>query len=43
MRARHMLLIKPVEPKILVLQGQKVMLDFELAEFASPSPRASVP
>jgi ORF6N domain-containing protein len=32
MRAHHMLLIKPVEPRILVLRGQKVMLDSELAE-----------
>jgi|SRR5579863_7387862 len=32
MRPRHMLLIKPIEPRILVLRGQKVMLDSELAE-----------
>ena len=32
MRPRHMLLIKPIEPRILVLRGQKVMLEFELAE-----------
>lgn len=32
MRARHLLLIKPVEPRIVVLRSQRVMLDFELAE-----------
>jgi phage regulator Rha-like protein len=32
MRARHLLLLKPIEPRILILRGQKVMLDSELAE-----------
>ena len=32
MRERHLLLVKPVEPRILILRGQKVMLDSELAE-----------
>ena len=32
MRIEHMVLIKPVEPKILVLRGMRVILDSELAE-----------
>jgi phage regulator Rha-like protein len=32
MRERHLLLVKPVEPRILILRGHKVMLDSELAE-----------
>jgi hypothetical protein len=32
MRATRMLLMKPVEPRILVLRGQKIILDSELAE-----------
>ena len=32
MRARSLVLMKPVESRILVLRGQKVMLDSELAE-----------
>lgn len=32
MRAAQMVLIKPVEPKILILRGARVLLDSELAE-----------
>jgi phage regulator Rha-like protein len=32
MRVAHMVLIKPVEPRILILRGAKVILDSELAE-----------
>jgi hypothetical protein len=32
MRVAHMVLIKPVEPKILILRGMRVILDSELAE-----------
>ncbi|MGA8492682.1 MAG: ORF6N domain-containing protein [Terriglobales bacterium] len=32
MLVRHLLLVKPVEPRILILRGQKIMLDSELAE-----------
>jgi hypothetical protein len=32
MRAAHMVLIKPVEPRILFLRGMRVILDTELAE-----------
>jgi hypothetical protein len=32
MRVEHMVLIKPVEPKILILPGVRVILDSELAE-----------
>jgi hypothetical protein len=32
MRVAHMVLIKPVEPRILILRGARVILDSELAE-----------
>jgi hypothetical protein len=32
MRVAHMVLIKPVEPKIVILRGVRVILDSELAE-----------
>ena len=32
MRVAHMVLIKPVEPRILILRGLRVILDSELAE-----------
>jgi len=32
MRVAHMVLLKPVEPKILILRGMRVILDSELAE-----------
>ena len=32
MRAVHIVLIKPVEPRILILRGLRVILDSELAE-----------
>jgi len=32
MRPAHMVLIKPVEPRILILRGMRVILDSELAE-----------
>jgi len=32
MRERHLLLVKPVESRIVILRGHKVMLDSELAE-----------
>jgi hypothetical protein len=32
MRVAHMVLIKPVEPRILILRGVRVILDSELAE-----------
>jgi ORF6N domain len=32
MRVAHMVLLKPVEPRILVLRGMRVILDSELAE-----------
>jgi hypothetical protein len=32
MRAAHIVLIKPVEPRILILRGLRVILDSELAE-----------
>lgn len=32
MRVAHMVLIRPVEPKILILRGVRVILDSELAE-----------
>ena len=32
MRQRHLLLVKPLEPRILILRGQKVVLGSELAE-----------
>jgi hypothetical protein len=32
MRVAHMVLVKPVEPRILILRGARVILDSELAE-----------